>query len=118
MTHYSLQQFENPSPRDLLIVRFEIFQLLIDYTNAFDFLQNDLLNIYFFYFFQISGLFGGWIMDKFGRRRTLMVGSVLFGSSSVLMGVAQGKPLLLAGRVITGFGIGKKLYFFFFFYGP
>ncbi len=50
---------------------------------------------------------GGRLADLFGRRRAFFVGSVLFAGFSLLGGVAQDTPWLIAARV--GMGIGGAL---------
>lgn len=52
-------------------------------------------------------LLGGRICDLFGRRRMFLLGTVLFGLSSLLAGVAEGMPALIAARL--GQGAGEAL---------
>ncbi|MDJ1133790.1 MFS transporter [Streptomyces iconiensis] len=52
-------------------------------------------------------LLGGRICDLFGRRRMFLLGTLLFGLSSLLAGVAEGLPALLAARL--GQGAGEAL---------
>ncbi|GAA2076461.1 DHA2 family efflux MFS transporter permease subunit [Streptomyces albiaxialis] len=52
-------------------------------------------------------LLGGRICDLFGRRRMFLLGTAVFGLSSLLAGVADGLPLLLAARL--GQGAGEAL---------
>lgn len=47
-----------------------------------------------------AGKFG----DVFGRRRILLIGVVLFAVFSVVAALAQGMPLLIAGRGLMGIG--------------
>src|SRR5205085_4619656 len=42
--------------------------------------------------------------DRFGRKRALLLGLVIFGSGSVVSGVAGGAGQIILGRVITGLG--------------
>jgi EmrB/QacA subfamily drug resistance transporter len=49
-------------------------------------------------------LMGGAAGDRFGRRRLLMLGVVLFALASVLCAAAPGLPWLVAGRVLQGMG--------------
>lgn len=52
-------------------------------------------------------LLGGRICDLLGRRRMFLLGTLLFGLSSLLAGVAEGMPALLAARL--GQGAGEAL---------
>jgi EmrB/QacA subfamily drug resistance transporter len=49
-------------------------------------------------------LLGGRLADDFGRRRTLMVGTVVFTLSSLLCGVADDAGVLILGRALQGVG--------------
>jgi EmrB/QacA subfamily drug resistance transporter len=49
-------------------------------------------------------LFGGAAGDRFGRRRLLVVGTVVFALASAGCALAPNMALLLAGRVIQGIG--------------
>jgi MFS family permease len=51
-------------------------------------------------------LFGGWIGDKFGPRRTLTACCVIVGASTVLTGAAGGLTSLFLFRLALGFGEG------------
>ncbi|KAK3909013.1 Proton myo-inositol cotransporter [Frankliniella fusca] len=51
-------------------------------------------------------LCGGYLTDKWGRRRTILTAAVVFAAGSVVMGVAGNKEVLLAGRIIVGVGVG------------
>jgi len=51
----------------------------------------------------------GWVSDTFGRRRTLTVASCFFFVGMIFMTVAPSFPLLLMGRLLTGFGVGTGL---------
>ncbi len=45
---------------------------------------------------------GGRIADVFGRRRILIIGTVLFAAASVMAGLAQGQALLVVARALQG----------------
>jgi SP family galactose:H+ symporter-like MFS transporter len=53
-----------------------------------------------------SALVAGTLADRFGRKPILLSAGVLFIGGAVIQGVAPDVPVLTAGRVITGFGIG------------
>ena len=48
----------------------------------------------------------GWISRRIGRRRLLISSIVLFTAASLLCGVAVNLPMLIAARVLQGFGGG------------
>jgi EmrB/QacA subfamily drug resistance transporter len=47
---------------------------------------------------------GGRLADMFGRRRAFFLGAVIFATFSLLGGVAQSIPWLIAARVVMGIG--------------
>ncbi|WP_399926849.1 MFS transporter [Streptomyces kanamyceticus] len=49
-------------------------------------------------------LTAGSLSDRFGRRRVMIAGLVLFGAASLLATVAQNPEQLIAGRVLMGVG--------------
>lgn len=46
--------------------------------------------------------------DRLGRKPVILAASVVFTIGSIVMGAADGKEGLLAGRIIVGVGIGKE----------
>jgi MFS family permease len=46
----------------------------------------------------------GWLSDQWGRRRTIVVGLLLFAAGSVVAAEATTAPLLVLGRVLQGVG--------------
>lgn len=57
-------------------------------------------------FAAIFALVGGPLNDKIGRKAVTVLASLVFTGGAVLLGVAQNKVMLLAGRSILGVGIG------------
>jgi len=49
-------------------------------------------------------LLGGAAGDRFGRRRLLVIGTVIFAAASLACALAPSLPLLLAGRALQGLG--------------
>lgn len=49
---------------------------------------------------------GGWVSDRFGARRTLLVCGTLWAGATVLTGLATGLASLLVARVLLGLGEG------------
>ncbi|KAI9498269.1 general substrate transporter [Zychaea mexicana] len=54
----------------------------------------------------IGALMGGWIGDKIGRIKTVVVGSLIAIVGAVLQTAAQNVGWMMASRVITGIGTG------------
>ncbi len=62
----------------------------------------------------LGAIVGGPLNEKLGRKRTIMVASVVFTVGAVVMAVAPlaswGWTVVLAGRFIVGIGIGQFLW--------
>jgi EmrB/QacA subfamily drug resistance transporter len=54
-------------------------------------------------------LLGGRLGDLYGRRRTLVCGIAVFATGGVVAGVAPGLGMLIAARVLQGFGAAAAL---------
>ena len=57
----------------------------------------------------VFALLAGFINDGIGRRRTILISSVVFVVGSVVLAAAPDKAALLIGRLIVGIGIGNWL---------
>ncbi|GJN72392.1 hypothetical protein PLICBS_006465 [Purpureocillium lilacinum] len=53
-----------------------------------------------------GALFGGVIMDKYGRRRTIGVGALICTVGALLQAAAWHLAMMLVGRITAGFAIG------------
>jgi len=60
----------------------------------------------FAYPYLVFQIIGGWISDRFGAKRTLIVCGGLWAVATLLTGFAGGMTSLLAARVLLGFGEG------------
>jgi MFS family permease len=60
----------------------------------------------FAYPYLVFQIIGGWVSDRFGARRTLLVCGVLWAFATFLTGMALGLLSLLAARLLLGFGEG------------
>ncbi|HEX5860996.1 MAG TPA: MFS transporter [Nocardioides sp.] len=49
-------------------------------------------------------LFGGWLGDRFGRRRVFVLGTAAFAAASLLCGLASTPLVLIVSRIIQGVG--------------
>ncbi|KAJ4005105.1 hypothetical protein NW766_011251 [Fusarium irregulare] len=53
-----------------------------------------------------GALFGGVIMDKFGRRKTIGIGALICTIGGVLQAASYHLAMMLIGRIIAGFAVG------------
>jgi MFS family permease len=60
----------------------------------------------FAYPYLLFQVFGGWVGDRFGPRRTLFVCGVIWAAATMLTGLASGLAMLFAVRVLLGIGEG------------
>jgi MFS transporter, ACS family, glucarate transporter len=60
----------------------------------------------FAYPYLVFQIIGGWVSDRFGARRTLLVCGLLWAAATLLTGMAGGLVTLLAARLLLGLGEG------------
>ena len=60
----------------------------------------------FAYPYLVFQVIGGWVGDRFGARRTLLVCGLIWAGATVCSGLAVGFVSLVAARVMLGFGEG------------
>jgi MFS family permease len=60
----------------------------------------------FGYAYLLLQVFGGWIADRFGPRKTLTVSGVIWAGSTILTGAATGLWSLFSARLLLGIGEG------------
>lgn len=51
----------------------------------------------------------GWMADRYGTRRVFSIAIAVFTLASVLCGLAQNAPMLVAGRVVQGIGAAMMM---------
>ncbi|HKB09385.1 MAG TPA: MFS transporter [Vicinamibacterales bacterium] len=68
--------------------------------------QLGFLQSAFGYPYLLFQIFGGWVGDRFGPRRTLFLCGVVWASATILTGVAGGFATLFLCRLMVGFGEG------------
>ncbi|XP_004488283.1 probable inositol transporter 2 [Cicer arietinum] len=54
----------------------------------------------------IGASIGGWINDRFGRKKSILIADTLFLIGSVVMASAINPSILIVGRVFVGLGVG------------
>ncbi|KAJ4956434.1 hypothetical protein NE237_013217 [Protea cynaroides] len=54
----------------------------------------------------IGAAAGGWMNDKYGRKKATLIADVVFAIGSVVMAAAPDPYVLIAGRFLVGLGIG------------
>jgi len=54
----------------------------------------------------VTAISGGSLSDRFGRRKMLLITSLIFIAGAVVCALAGSIPILIVGRVVVGVGIG------------
>ena len=54
----------------------------------------------------LGALAGGDLADRFGRKKTVLAAGLLFAAGALLQAIAPNASLLVAGRLVVGFGVG------------
>ncbi|XVF40099.1 hypothetical protein PTKIN_Ptkin01aG0084900 [Pterospermum kingtungense] len=54
----------------------------------------------------IGAAIGGWMNDRYGRRRAILIADFLFFIGAVVMASAPDAALIIVGRVFVGLGVG------------
>lgn len=54
----------------------------------------------------LGALVSGFLSDMFGRRTSIMIGSVIWCIGSIIVCASQNIPMLVVGRIINGFSVG------------
>ncbi|KAA3453344.1 inositol transporter 4-like [Gossypium australe] len=49
---------------------------------------------------------GGWISDRFGRKRSILLADVLFAVGALVMALAPAPVMIILGRILVGLGVG------------
>src|SRR5437660_4476765 len=55
----------------------------------------------------IGAAFAGWLSDRLGRRRLIMIAALVFIAGALVCAFAPTVAVLVAGRVILGFAVGS-----------
>lgn len=54
----------------------------------------------------VGAAFGGWMNDKLGRKKTVMIADVVFMLGALVMGAAPAPWVIIIGRILVGLGVG------------
>ncbi|KAJ1959633.1 hypothetical protein GGI12_004241 [Dipsacomyces acuminosporus] len=54
----------------------------------------------------VGALFGGWLADKFSRKRTIMGACLVFSLGAAIQTGSRNRGMLIVGRFIAGLGVG------------
>ncbi|PNY16532.1 putative inositol transporter 2-like protein [Trifolium pratense] len=54
----------------------------------------------------VGAAVGGWINDRFGRKKAILIADTLFFIGSAIMASAMNSSILIVGRVFVGLGVG------------
>lgn len=54
----------------------------------------------------VGAAVGGWMNDKWGRRKSILLADVLFFAGAIVMAVSQAPWMIILGRIFVGFGVG------------
>jgi len=57
----------------------------------------------------LFALIGGWLNDRFGRKPTTVIASLVFTIGAGVLAAANAVWMLIVGRAILGTGIGKQV---------
>jgi MFS family permease len=60
----------------------------------------------FAYPYLVFQIIGGWVSDRFGARRTLLVSALVWATATILTGMAGGFVSMLLARILLGLGEG------------
>lgn len=53
-----------------------------------------------------GSLMGGLTMDRFGRRKTILIGALIALVGAILQSAAQNLAMILVGRIVAGWAVG------------
>lgn len=54
----------------------------------------------------VGAAFGGWLNDKFGRKKSILLADILFIAGAIFMAAAPAPWMIILGRIFVGFGVG------------
>jgi MFS family permease len=88
--------------------RVNVSTAAVGFARDFNFNKTEIGLVFsaFAYPYLIFQIIGGWISDRFGARRTLIVCGCIWAGATVLTGMAGGLTSMLIARILLGFGEG------------
>ncbi|KAJ7946391.1 Inositol transporter like [Quillaja saponaria] len=54
----------------------------------------------------VGAAVGGWMNDRFGRKKSILVADVVFFVGAIVMAVAPAPSIIIIGRILVGLGVG------------
>lgn len=66
----------------------------------------NLTLVSFFFFYAVGTLFWGPMSDKYGRKRVLIVGTILYVAASAVCAASAHVYMMIAARIVQGIGAG------------
>lgn len=66
----------------------------------------NLTLVSFFFFYAVGTLFWGPMSDKYGRKKILLIGTVLYVAASAICAASVNVYMMIAARVVQGIGAG------------
>ncbi|XP_076907843.1 inositol transporter 4-like [Bidens hawaiensis] len=54
----------------------------------------------------VGAAIGGWMNDRYGRKKTILCADLLFGLGSITMALAPNPWVIILGRLLVGLGVG------------
>lgn len=54
----------------------------------------------------IGAAVGGWINDRFGRKRSIILADIVFFFGAIVMAIAPAPWVIIIGRILVGLGVG------------
>lgn len=54
----------------------------------------------------VGAAVGGWMNDRFGRKKAILLSDVVFFFGAIVMALAPAPWVIIIGRILVGFGVG------------
>lgn len=54
----------------------------------------------------IGAAVGGWINDRFGRKKSILLADIVFFIGAIVMAIAPTPLVIIVGRILVGLGVG------------
>ena len=54
----------------------------------------------------LGAAFGGWMNDKFGRKKSMLCADIVFLLGAIVMALSPAPWVIIIGRILVGIGVG------------